>query len=119
VPALLSTVLNSAVGAVDRLPDGLRARGYAVGGAQGGRVTAVDASVDGGRTWVPARITYNGGAWGWALWEAELPLPPPEPAGGACEVWCRATDAAGVRQLPDASWNLRGVCYNGYGRMAL
>ncbi|NXJ86797.1 SUOX oxidase, partial [Trogon melanurus] len=61
------------------VPEGeLTVKGYAWSG--GGReVVRVDVSLDGGRTWRPARLKGErpapGRAWAWVLWELEAPAP--------------------------------------------
>lgn len=53
--------------------------GYAWAGG-GRRIIRVDVSVDGGETWMPAKLKQgseqpSGRAWAWVLWEANLELP--------------------------------------------
>lgn len=91
------------------------ARGYAVAGATGGQVRAVEVSADGGASWHPARITYQDGRWSWTLWEALVVLDP-DREGAERTVWCRATAESGETQKPECDWNLRGVAYCGYGQ---
>ena len=37
------------------------------------------------------------------------------PPGSARTIYSRATDAVGHVQPKRPQWNMRGVCYNGYG----
>ncbi|NXG54037.1 SUOX oxidase, partial [Psilopogon haemacephalus] len=61
-------------------PGELTVKGYAWSG--GGReVVRVDVSLDGGRSWRPARLKKEnrepavpGRAWAWVLWELEAPV---------------------------------------------
>lgn len=91
----------------------LYVRGYAVGG-RAGQVRRVFVTIDEGKSWRPANITYQEGRWSWTLWEAAVSLP-----AGKTEyhgrVLSRAEDEKGNSQSPDTSWNLRGVAYSGYG----
>ncbi|NWH76465.1 SUOX oxidase, partial [Piaya cayana] len=59
-------------------PGELTVKGYAWSGG-GRRVVRVDVSLDGGRSWRPARLSTGddqpapvpGRAWAWVLWELE------------------------------------------------
>ena len=60
-----------------------------------------------------------GRAWGWTLWEADVPLPPAAAAGGAVDLCVKATDSAYNTQ-PESSlsiWNPRGVVNNAWHRV--
>lgn len=113
VPPLQCNPLNSVIASVRVDNSTLHATGYAVGGSTG-QVNQVEISVDGGLSWMPAKITYQEGRWSWTLWEATVRLP-----GGKTEhhgkVCSRAKDESGNLQAPDTDWNLRGVAYSGYG----
>ncbi len=78
-----------------------------------GPIERVEVSVDGGGSWSDARLGDPLGphAWrGWSLdWDA--------PAGTACELACRATDAAGHVQPLKPAWNLSGYCNNAVQRI--
>ena len=80
-----------------------------------GQVRAVEVSIDEGKTWQPATITYQEGLWSWTLWEAMMDAPQAAEGEGTGMVWCRAIDTAGVTQQPDSDWNLRGVAYAAVG----
>ncbi|GIC90161.1 putative sulfite oxidase [Aspergillus udagawae] len=93
----------------------MEVKGYAVPHGADGPVTRVQVSVDGGRTWVDAKIEEAGQGnrrWCWVLWTAVVC---PERGTGR-EVLSRAFDAGGNVQVEHSQWNLRGVGYNGYGR---
>lgn len=79
-----------------------------------GQVRAVEVSIDEGKTWRPAAITYQEGLWSWTLWEAIIDASQAAREKGA-RVWCRAIDTAGMTQQPETDWNLRGVTYAAVG----
>ncbi|OCH95336.1 molybdopterin binding oxidoreductase [Obba rivulosa] len=113
VPALQAMPLNSAI-AIARIvaPRVLYVKGYAISG-ETGQVARVDVSIDEGKSWQPARITYQEGRWSWTLWEATIALPEGHPERG--KVWSRAVDERGEMQRLDVDWNLRGVAYTAVG----
>jgi sulfite oxidase len=88
------------------------ARGYAITG--GSRtIERVEVSLDGGETFVTARLLDGGPAGSWWLWEAEL-----EVGRGPCEVVVRALDSAATTQPEDPAkiWNLKGYMNNAWHR---
>ncbi|KAK4544228.1 hypothetical protein LTR36_004438 [Oleoguttula mirabilis] len=114
-----STIVSPAEGAtIERDAEGcVTVEGYALPSGDNGPVVQVEVSVDGGETWTNAELLRHDGEgkWSWMLWEAHLPIP----GGGArCTIYSRATDRAGNTQPKQSQWNLRGVCYNGYGEAA-
>ena len=72
-----------------------------------GAVTKVEVSDDGGGTWSPTVLGLPDGPHAWTSWSCDWNAHP-----GACELWCRATDAAGNFQPVDQNWNLEGVGNN-------
>lgn len=89
-------------------------RGYALPSGDGGPVAKVEVSVDDGKTWADAEIVdglEGRSRWAWVLWKATVKLE----KGGGIRIFSRATDVAGQTQCAQPQWNLRGVCYNGYG----
>ncbi|KAH7021412.1 putative sulfite oxidase [Microdochium trichocladiopsis] len=88
-------------------------RGYALPGGDGGPVVKVEVSTDRGKTWTLAEIENHGddNKWTWVFWKASVVFD--RKMGGT--IHSRATDALGNTQPEDPPWNLRGVCYNGYG----
>ncbi|KAI7540171.1 sulfite oxidase-like protein [Hortaea werneckii] len=92
--------------------------GYAVPSGDDGPVTRVEVSADGGESWTAAELIRHpeAGKWSWQLWEARVRVP--EGRGEKTTLYSRATDQAGNTQPKVSQWNLRGVCYNGYGEAA-
>lgn len=91
----------------------VRVQGYALAG--GGRAIArVDLSIDGGRTWVAARLDEPTNPWTWRLWQADLEL-----AAGDNEILVRAWDAAANTQPEDLrqTWNFKGYLNNSWHRL--
>ena len=86
----------------------LMIRGVAWSG-DAGPVTRVDVSVDGGRSWKPARLRQDQSSrFGWRQWELEWT--PREPA--YYTILSRARDAAGQTQPLDQEWNPSGYLWN-------
>lgn len=98
----------------DARPSGpVRVQGYAIAGGDR-RVTRVDVSGDGGRTWVTA--TLDGASpWAWTFWEARVELGQPP------ELVARAYDSAANTQPErlDTVWNFKGYMNNAWHRVAL
>lgn len=113
VPPLLANPLKSVIAITDIENSTLYVKGYAVGGPEG-QVSNVFISIDEGKSWLPARITYQEGRWSWTLWEAVMPLPDSTTKYHG-KVYSRAEDEKGNSQSPDVDWNLRGIAYSGYG----
>lgn len=67
-------------------------RGTAFAGDRG--ITAVEVSVDGGRTWRPAEIEYDGSPIAWTIWRYPWSRPP----AGEHELVVRARDGGGELQ---------------------
>ena len=140
-PAIQDMPVNSAIakpqnGDTIRLPPSgtIEIKGYALPQGDQGPVVKVECSIDEGETWQAAEILSGNGIktrWCWALWRATVRLQ----KGKNRRILSRATDKGGnmqtgkaVRSNPhphivkttatsDNSqvWNLRGVCYDGYG----
>jgi sulfite oxidase len=108
-----SAILIPADGA--RLERGkLTVEGYAMVG--GGRaIGRVDVSMDGGATWREALLDRNG-PWAWALWRADMELPP-----GRTEIVVRAWDSAAQTQPErlETVWNSKGYMNNAWHRIAV
>lgn len=110
--ALNADVLTPEDGA--RVPAGeLELRGYAFAGGER-HVTRVEASVDGGATWLEAELLEDLGRWAWRLWRVVLDLEP-----GPHEVVVRAWDSAAATQPEQAAsvWNPKGYVNNSWGRV--
>jgi sulfite oxidase len=89
------------------------ARGYALTGGTR-EVERVEISLDGGVTFITARLLNGGQAGAWRLWEAELELGP-----GPYELVVRAWDSAAATQPEKAEglWNLKGYINNSWHRV--
>ena len=83
-------------------------RGVAWGG-DGGPITAVDVSVDGGRSWIAAALRQDQQTqFGWRQWEFNW-----TPSQAAYyTILARARDAAGNTQPFDQEWNPAGYGWN-------
>jgi hypothetical protein len=91
----------------DRVDVGLtRVTGVAWTGS--GTVEKVEISIDGGRTWQPARVTGEPRPGTWRLWEADAAIT----SAGEQRVRARATDSAGHTQPEHASPNPGGYGNN-------
>ena len=140
-PALQDMPVNSVIakpqnGDTVRLPPSgvIEIKGYALPQGDQGPVVKVECSVDGGQTWETAEILSGNdpkARWCWALWKATVLFQ----KGKNRQVLSRATDKGGNVQTgkpvrsnsyphlvqttgrSDISevWNLRGLCYDGYG----
>jgi sulfite oxidase len=92
----------------------LTVEGYAMVG--GGRaIGRVDVSMDGGATWREALLDRNG-PWAWALWRADMELPP-----GQTEMVVRAWDSAAQTQPErlETVWNAKGYMNNAWHRIVV
>ncbi|EGP85168.1 unnamed protein product [Zymoseptoria tritici ST99CH_3D1] len=119
-PAVQDMPVNSIVGSppsectVTRDADGtVVVTGYALPSGDDGPVVKVEVSADGGHHWTKAVVIDHpeSSKWSWALWKARVSVE----AGSDKTILSRATDAGGNMQPEQSQWNLRGVCYNGYG----
>jgi len=72
-------------------------------------VRAVEVSVDGGRTWQPAKLDPSKGLGSWQRWQL-----PWTPAPGRYRLLSRATDDKGVTQPERPAWNPGGYLWNGW-----
>lgn len=77
-----------------------------------GEVVKVEASDDGGSTWMPAELGAATSQFGWRLWTWRW-----DAREGECELCARATDDAGNVQPMDQNWNLEGVQNNAVQRV--
>jgi sulfite oxidase len=111
---LNTVILAPAPGAVLRAGEHL-VRGWSLGA--GGRPLArVELTLDGGRSWRPARVTRSGERWAWSFWELEVTLAP-----GAHTIMARAVGADGETQptSPQETWNVKGYGNNAWYRLTL
>ena len=80
-----------------------------------GEIVAVDVSTDGGETWAPAELGDTAlGRWAWRGWSFRWDAAP-----GEHVLCCRARDAAGNEQPPEAPWNLGGYMNNAVQRVSV
>jgi DMSO/TMAO reductase YedYZ molybdopterin-dependent catalytic subunit len=79
-------------------------------------VTRVECSIDGGATWVPARMAPPRNRYDWVRWSADIVLP----TEGYYEIFARATDSQGRAQpFRAANWNPQGYGCNVMHRVAV
>jgi DMSO/TMAO reductase YedYZ molybdopterin-dependent catalytic subunit len=91
----------------------LRVRGHAWAGDL--EVSAVDVSIDFGRSWSRARLHAPPNKFSWQSWIADLNFP----VAGYYEVWARATDELGQAQPFRIAWNPKGYLNNSMHRIAV
>ena len=128
-PALMDMPINSVIATpkagekVERDKEGkVEVRGYALPAGEDGPVVRVEVRVDGDEgegEWSDAELLEGGdgeeGKWAWCLWRWKGKV-----MEGKRSIWSRATDRGGNMQEEERSeWNLRGVAYNGYGKVEL
>ncbi|KAF2754738.1 sulfite oxidase-like protein [Pseudovirgaria hyperparasitica] len=121
VPALEEMPVNSVIavpqpGSITELgSDGcIEVSGYALPSGESGPVVKVEVTADEGIHWVEAELLSDDehkGKWAWTLWKTRISME----KGKSQRLFSRATDNAGNVQESMTMWNLRGVCYNGYG----
>jgi hypothetical protein len=70
-------------------------------------VTQVDLSVDGGKSWKPAKLGKDQSRYAWRLWELDWQAP-----AGKQTLIARATNAAGQTQPLAEEWNPSGYLWN-------
>jgi sulfite oxidase len=80
------------------------------------KITKVEVSADGGKTWKEATIKPAASPWAWYHWSVKTKL-----GKGKVELMSRATDAKGETQPVDGltRWNPRGYEWNGADRVEL
>lgn len=78
-------------------------------------VSAVDVSIDFGRSWARARLDAPPNKFSWQSWSADLRFP----MAGYYEVWARATDDQGIAQPFAIAWNPKGYLNNAMHRIAV
>ncbi|MEO0688670.1 MAG: sulfite oxidase [Pseudomonadota bacterium] len=79
-------------------------------------VSAVDVSIDFGRTWIAAELEAPANRYAWQHWSAAI-VPP---QAGYFEVWARATDSEGEMQpATTPGWNPKGYLNNMQHRIAV
>jgi DMSO/TMAO reductase YedYZ molybdopterin-dependent catalytic subunit len=83
----------------------IRLRGIAFDGGQGIKEVAV--SIDGGQSWIPAKLGKNLGKYSFRQWKLRVNL-----AAGDHELKVRATNNSGETQPAEARWNPAGYMRN-------
>src|ERR1700722_4277001 len=86
-------------------PGGTVLKGIAFDGGKGIKEVAV--SIDGGKTWTPARLGKDLGKYSFREWKLPVKL-----AAGSHEIKVRATNNAGDTQPADPLWNPAGYLRN-------
>jgi DMSO/TMAO reductase YedYZ molybdopterin-dependent catalytic subunit len=112
VKSVIATPLD---GASVRPGTAIAIRGAAWSG-DGGPVTSVDVSVDGGQNWTPATLPRNQRTdFGWRLWDHRW-----RPTrAGSYTILARARDAAGSVQPLEQQWNPSGYLWNVMPRITI
>lgn len=97
-----------------KLPEGLAvtARGIAFSGHD--RITAVEFSIDDGKTWSAAQLGEDAGKSAFRPWSARFTPPVSKDAnpGTKLALRVRATDGKGNKQSDEAKWNPGGYLWN-------
>ncbi len=101
-----SFITNLASGATVPVGKPTPLRGIAFGGDSG--VAAVDVSVDGGASWVPAQLGKDEGTYSFRQWSA--PFTPR--AAGPATLMVRCTNTKGAVQPGTPTWNASGFMRN-------
>ena len=99
-----SFITNLSDGAKLR-PGGTTLKGIAFDGGKGIKEVAV--SIDGGKTWTPAKLGKDLGKYSFREWKLPVKL-----AAGAYELKVRATNNAGDTQPMEPTWNPPGYLRN-------
>jgi len=99
--------------------DYLEVKGFALSG--GGRgIIRVDVSIDGGKTWIEAKLEEGSEqklnkAWAWSFWKVKFD----NIKDNNFDILCKATDASYNTQPKDYEdiWNIRGLNNNAWHRI--
>jgi sulfite oxidase len=88
--------------------------GYALTGT-GSAIERVELSLDGGASWIEAKLDNEAERWAWRFWEARLSLAHP----GAYELVVRAWDSSGRTQPANLEqiWNYKGYMNSAWHRV--
>ncbi|MDC8450148.1 MAG: sulfite oxidase [Nitrospira sp.] len=81
----------------------------------GTNIVKVELSLDGGRTWEPARLVGEDPPYAWRQWQFLWKTKTPGPVS----ILCRATDARGETQPEMSPWNPSGFLWNGWDRVTV
>jgi sulfite oxidase len=88
-------------------------QGVAWGGEA--KVVKVEVSLDGGKTWEPARLVGEDHPFAWRQWQFRWKATTPGPVS----ILCRAADARGEAQPEVSPWNPSGFLWNGWDRITV
>jgi DMSO/TMAO reductase YedYZ molybdopterin-dependent catalytic subunit len=105
--ALRSVIAKPVEGSTVR-PGGVEVAGVAFSGDRS--IAKVEVSIDGGSTWVEAKLEGTPGAGRWQVFRHRFEVK----STGSHGALARATDDAGTVQPKDAAWNPSGYLWNGW-----
>ncbi|MCC7386561.1 MAG: sulfite oxidase [Deltaproteobacteria bacterium] len=71
-------------------------------------IKKVEISIDGGKSWAPAKLEGKASRYAWQIWRAKVKLDRPGPV----RILSRATDDRGDTQPEQPRWNPSGYLYN-------
>lgn len=132
IPPLLEMPVNSIIAAPESgtaisHDQDLEVSGYALPQADDGPIVRVQVSVDLGITWLDATLTFPTQEdiqrsrevyrWSWTIWKVRIPKEDVKRFTRKTRIWSRALDVGNNLQCGQNLWNLRGICYNGYGEV--
>jgi sulfite oxidase len=93
----------------------LEVHGYALpAGGEGRTIRRVELSVDGGNSWIAAKLISPVQEFCWALWSVDVSITAPTE-----RLLVRATDSAGQTQPREMPWNAKGYQYNAWHQVKL
>lgn len=101
---VVKSVIGAPVAGFVHAPGKVKVQGVAFSG--GPKIKHVEVSADGG-PWMKAKITDDGGRYGFSVFEHTVTLAP-----GTHTVRSRATDSSGATQPEQAVWNPSGYLHN-------
>ncbi len=92
-----------------------KVQGFALpAGDEGRTIKLVELSVDGGNSWVAAKVVSPVREFCWVLWSAEVQV-----ADQTERILVRATDSSGQTQPREMPWNVKGYQYNAWHQVQL
>lgn len=112
---IYENVINSVICTATLTGGNVKLAGYALpSGKPNAVITAVEISLDEGKSWRKARLDEKSQGYCWRLWSLETAAP-----AGTKSVLVRATDSSGATQPATPAWNLKGYLFNGWHRAEL